>query len=269
VLLSRNAGAYTRLGRHVIGVNPFDLAETAEALNEALTLAPEERARRARGLARTVQAHTPASWLASQLEAAENKQSFVRSFAYASGPAYGFLLDRSKSGWRKGLKPSDDLGVLAQHHHAVKLPTNLKAEAEKRSAKYGGDSLSASENERESRRQKRVEEHRARLVNGPILVLPLTDKVSYGFDPNNVESLDSLGTVYPTLRMSDAWGILEVTRGALMILEGPRVSRIQVPAPADPSKRRVEGDGWTLELSEGWTLVPGSRNGDYSIKKNE
>jgi hypothetical protein len=69
--------------------------------------------------------------------------------------------------------------------------------------------------------------------------------------------------------VSDAWGILEVTGGALMILEGPRVSRVQVPAPADPSKRKVQGDGWTLELSEGWNLVPGARKGDYEIKKSE
>jgi trehalose 6-phosphate synthase len=63
VLLSRNAGAFTRLGRHALGVNPFDLAETAEALHEALSMAPDDRARR---VARTVR-RTPASWLASQL----------------------------------------------------------------------------------------------------------------------------------------------------------------------------------------------------------
>jgi len=209
------------------------------------------------------------AYLVKQLETAESKQTFVRSFAYASGPVYGFLLDGSKSGWRRGLRPSDDLGELVQRHYSIKLPSNLKAEAEKRSAKYGGNSLSASETERDIKRQKRVAEHRARFIDGPILVLPLTGKVSYGFDPNNVESLDSLGTVYPTLRVTDAWGILDVTRGALMILGVPGVSRVQVPAPADTSKRKVEGDGWTLELGEGWNLVPGARKGDYSIKKSE
>lgn len=209
------------------------------------------------------------AYLAKQLETAESKQTFVRSFAYASGPAYGFLLDRSKGGWRRGLKASDDFGALAQHHYSIKLPANLKAEAEKQSAKYGGDSLSVSETERESQRRKRLVEHRARFIDGPILVLPLTDKVSYGFNPNNVESLDNLGTVYPTLRVSDAWGILEVTGGALMILEGPRVSRVQVPAPADPTKPNLQGDGWTLELIEGWNLVPGARKGDYAIRKSE
>ena len=59
LVLSRNAGAFSRLGRQAIGVNPFDLAETAEAIREALEMPEEERARRARGMSRTVQAHTP------------------------------------------------------------------------------------------------------------------------------------------------------------------------------------------------------------------
>ncbi|HET9310044.1 MAG TPA: trehalose-6-phosphate synthase [Actinomycetota bacterium] len=71
LVLSRNAGAFSRLGRQALAVNPFDLAETAEALREGLEMADEERARRARGLTRTVQAHTPANWLADQLEAVD------------------------------------------------------------------------------------------------------------------------------------------------------------------------------------------------------
>ncbi|CAN5800987.1 trehalose-6-phosphate synthase [soil metagenome] len=71
LVLSRNAGAFSRLGRQSLGVNPFDLAETAEALRDALEMPDEERARRARGLSRTVQAHTPANWLADQLEAVD------------------------------------------------------------------------------------------------------------------------------------------------------------------------------------------------------
>jgi trehalose 6-phosphate synthase len=71
LVLSRNAGAFGRLGRQALGVNPFDLAETAEALKEGLEMPEDERTRRARGLSRTVQAHTPPNWLASQLEAVD------------------------------------------------------------------------------------------------------------------------------------------------------------------------------------------------------
>jgi len=68
LVLSRNAGAYFRLGRYAIGVNPFDVIETAEALAEALTMPEEERARRARGLSRLVLANPPARWVRTQLE---------------------------------------------------------------------------------------------------------------------------------------------------------------------------------------------------------
>lgn len=72
LVLSRNAGAHARLGRHALGINPFDLAETAEAIRDALEMPQEERTRRARGLSRTIQAHTPPTWLADQLDAVDN-----------------------------------------------------------------------------------------------------------------------------------------------------------------------------------------------------
>ncbi|HEV2950714.1 MAG TPA: trehalose-6-phosphate synthase, partial [Actinomycetota bacterium] len=69
LILSRNAGAFGRLGRHALAINPFDLSETAEAIREALEMPEEERIRRARGLQRSGLAHTPATWLAGQLRA--------------------------------------------------------------------------------------------------------------------------------------------------------------------------------------------------------
>ncbi len=69
LILSRNAGAFGRLGRHALAINPFDLSETAEAIREALEMPEEERTRRARGLQRSALAHTPATWLAGQLRA--------------------------------------------------------------------------------------------------------------------------------------------------------------------------------------------------------
>jgi trehalose 6-phosphate synthase len=67
LILSVNAGAYGRLGRHALAVNPFDVSETAEAIGTALALPEPERVRRARGLVRTVLASNPARWLTTQL----------------------------------------------------------------------------------------------------------------------------------------------------------------------------------------------------------
>jgi trehalose 6-phosphate synthase len=68
LVLSRNAGAFGRLGRYAVPVNPFDIGETADALATALDMPLDERQRRARGLSRLVLANPPERWVGGQLE---------------------------------------------------------------------------------------------------------------------------------------------------------------------------------------------------------
>lgn len=67
LILSRNAGAHALLGRHALSVNPFDIAETADAIHEALEMPEDERVRRSRGLTRAILARSPVRWLTAQL----------------------------------------------------------------------------------------------------------------------------------------------------------------------------------------------------------
>lgn len=68
LVLSRNAGAFGRLGRYAVPVNPFDIGEMADALATALDMPMDERQRRARGLSRLVLANPPERWVGGQLE---------------------------------------------------------------------------------------------------------------------------------------------------------------------------------------------------------
>jgi len=68
LVLSRNAGAFGRLGRYALPVNPFDLGEMSDALQAALEMPMDERARRARGLSRLVLSNPPARWVREQLD---------------------------------------------------------------------------------------------------------------------------------------------------------------------------------------------------------
>lgn len=207
-----------------------------------------------------------AAFVAARLERANARPSFTRSFAYESGPAYGLLLDEAGPGWRRGLRPADDLGLLLRRALSLRLPDDLEAEASRRSGGYDGEGLRAAEAKREGDRRARIASYRAKLVEGPVLILPLTERVNYSFDPNSLVPLDGLGTVYPTLRVTDAWGVIEVEGGALMRRgdEGPSV--LQVPAPADPGARPLRGERWTLRLNGGWALEPSGRKGDYLLK---
>lgn len=67
VVLSENAGAYEELADWVIGVNPFDVAEQAEALYEALELPLPERRRRLDAIRAHVREHDVAAWADAQL----------------------------------------------------------------------------------------------------------------------------------------------------------------------------------------------------------
>jgi trehalose 6-phosphate synthase len=67
LVLSRNAGAYSRLQRYAMGVNPFDASEQAEAIAQSLEMSNEDRRRRARSLSRLIQANPPARWVGHQL----------------------------------------------------------------------------------------------------------------------------------------------------------------------------------------------------------
>ncbi|KUN21176.1 alpha,alpha-trehalose-phosphate synthase [Streptomyces antibioticus] len=69
LVLSREAGAYEELGDDAIVVNPYDVVGTADALHEALTMAPGERAERTKRLAAAATALPPAQWFLDQLAA--------------------------------------------------------------------------------------------------------------------------------------------------------------------------------------------------------
>jgi trehalose 6-phosphate synthase len=68
LLLSHGAGAFSQLGRHAVGVNPFDIGETADGLLVALTMPEPERARRGAALKRQISARTPDGWAGAQVE---------------------------------------------------------------------------------------------------------------------------------------------------------------------------------------------------------
>jgi trehalose 6-phosphate synthase len=67
LVLSENAGAHEELAEWALTVNPFDVWGQAEALHEALSMEPSERARRAAGLRAQVRENDVSRWIAGLL----------------------------------------------------------------------------------------------------------------------------------------------------------------------------------------------------------
>ncbi len=67
LMLSENTGAHEEIGEFALTVNPFDIQEQADAIHAALTMSPEERARRAEGLREVILSRTPGDWIDEQM----------------------------------------------------------------------------------------------------------------------------------------------------------------------------------------------------------
>lgn len=195
------------------------------------------------------------------LRAHIDDRSFVRSFAYATGPAYGLLLDQAAPRWRSALgQHARDLGTLLAQ--ASRIEPALDEPAMRAAAnRYDGAALHRAETLRAQHRQAQIERNHARFVSGPVLRLDLR-RMRIRFDPNSVQPLPGSGAVYPTLRLTDDWGTLQVTDGALMQSDWKAVF-VQAPAAVGPL---LQGDGWSLQLAPGWSVVAGARAGDYMLK---
>jgi hypothetical protein len=184
--------------------------------------------------------------------------SFVRAFAYGTGPALGILLDHFSPAWRDSVRTRRDLGALLAQSIDFKAPAqhSISAAARARARDYGWDEVDRTEASRDSAREPVMREYRARLQDGPIITLrQSSDSLSWSFDPTELVGFDLATAVYPSGSFSAGWGKLTVERGGVLVAND--FSSIRVGAPSAPivsGAKTINGDGWTLALNPGWSL---------------
>ena len=194
----------------------------------------------------------------------ETRDSFARSFAYATGPALGLLGDRYAPGWRGAISRARDLAGLLGDSLAPDPGKVTEEEVESRARPYGMEAIAIEESARWHETERRQADYRRRLIEGPVLVLPLAE-MQMTFDPLTVIPLGADGTVHPTLVLRDRWGTLTVERGGAVIASD--FSRASVPL-ASPAECGSTGPGWTLDLADGWTILPGERPTDCQVAES-
>jgi hypothetical protein len=190
---------------------------------------------------------------------AEKDPTFVRTFAYASGAAYGVLLDAASTGWTRRVTADDDLGLLLMNAARVSPTVDVDAAAER----YGGRELRASEESRDSERQARVADLRKRFVENNILIAPRPK--SSTVNNTGATPIPNEGTVVFTFRATTDWGTVEVTKGVLIPTND---ATIRLATPFKTDGPTLSGDGWTIKLAPGWVVRSGPRSGDLQIVRD-
>ncbi|HUK34325.1 MAG TPA: hypothetical protein VLV86_10460 [Vicinamibacterales bacterium] len=195
------------------------------------------------------------------LAGAETGESFVRTFAYATGPAYGLLLDASSPGWRQQIRNTDDFPALLAGAFGVQPAADAAASA----TRYGGAEVRVAEQQREQQRQERLAELRRRFIDGPVLVI----RGGGGgmFNSMGAVVIPDVGTVFfgPYRHNTDS-GMLAADKGVLVESNG---SVRRVPAPVRRDDTTLAGDGWTFTVKPGWVIRDGPRRGDYEVVRQQ
>ena len=208
------------------------------------------------------------SSLATRLRRADTLDvSWVRSVAYYTGPAYGFLLDRlGVTTWRAMLRDGAPLPTLLR---AALGPDASHARAASRTVAYGGHDLFRAERARARTNARRLDSLRTRFLRGPVLrVVPGSLQIS--FDPNGQTPLGANGTVMTHFRWTTTDGAEFVAaRGALV---SPQWDWFQSPLDGATSRHPKLVNGtlgealtlqtadWRLHVPAGWRVVrQGSR----------
>lgn len=184
-------------------------------------------------------------YAARLLDGYDRHEALARAYAYATGPAYGLLLDGYRPNWRQELGVQAPADMLAR---VLQLRRGSATDLRRAGERYGMTAVAAEERALAEGRRARIAELRRRFEEGPRLELPLQD-MQMVFNPHTVVPIDGLGTFYGTITVRDAWGELQAADGALISAD---FRRLMASTP-DPGV--VSGPGWRLSLAPGFQLV--------------
>ena len=190
-------------------------------------------------------------------------QSYARSYGFIHGALYASLLYDKGYDFKNIKTDSIDLGDTVRELYKIELPDICRDVAGSLAVNYDIESVNKEEEKREAEIKESIHSQISMFTEKPVVFLEL-ESPSFDFEPEDIHSLDTLGTIYNSMRVSDNWGKLTVDKGGCLVSNNLKFIRITAKAfKAD--KNHISGDGWHLILNSEWELVPVDQN--YFVRK--
>lgn len=188
---------------------------------------------------------------ASEIDLLYTMPTFVRSFAYFAVPVYGYFMKQTKEYWNQDITKTTSLTDYITGFFNVSCTEADSVQIMEKAKAYSLDSIARIEDERESARQLRARKYREQFLQDHILVIPL-ERMEIAFNAKDAMPLDSFGTVYPNLKITDDWGILEVDSGGALV--GREWNRVILSYPEQITDSIITGKSWRLKVNSSWKL---------------
>jgi hypothetical protein len=180
-------------------------------------------------------------------------QSYARTYGAVTGALYADLLYDKGFDFKIIRSENVDLGDEVKKLYEIQLPEVCRDVAGSLALNYEIEKIQSEEAKREADIIGRIHRQISTFIEKPVVFLEL-ESPYFDFEDSDVHPMDTLGTLYNTLRVSDNWGKLTVEKGGCLVSNNLKYLRITSKGyKAD--KNRVEGEGWHLVLNDGWELV--------------
>ncbi len=203
-------------------------------------------------------------YLINRLISFEDLPSYVRTFAYETVPVYGFFLYQKDNDWNMKVDADSDLTDLFSEAFGMDMRIILQTYVRQVAEEYSGRVIADEEQRREISHSARLDLYRQKFLENPHLEIRLGD-IELSFDFQNIVPLDEdEGMVYLTIQISDQWGILSVNGGGALLRSDWRWVIVSEPLEIEDDK--ATGDGWEIELNEGY-YIEKTVSGDYLLSR--
>jgi hypothetical protein len=191
-------------------------------------------------------------------------RSYAWGYGFVHGALYAVLLNDTGFDFQQIKRSDFDLGRATMEAYGISLPELCRDVAGSLAMNYDIQAIRAEESERDAL----INEHTRRIVNiffeKPVLTLTM-ESPNFSFEPEDIHSLDTLGTMYEKLRVSDNWGKLAVDEGGALLTNDLRTLRVSAK-DLTVERNHVSGAGWHLLLNDGWQTVP-DNDGGFTVRE--
>ena len=185
-------------------------------------------------------------------------QSYSRTYGYIHGALYGFLAYEKGFDFKTALPDTIDLALLVKGLYDIQLPGICRDVAGSLALGYDLEYIYKEEETRLTEIRDRLHRRIAVFTEKPVVFFEL-ESPYFDFEPEEVRSLDTLGTIYNSIRVLDNWGKLTVEKGGCLVSSNLKSIRVTAKNLTE-AKNHISGEGWHLILNSDWQMVKVEEN---------
>jgi hypothetical protein len=212
-----------------------------------------------------------------ELNGREQPTGLNRSFAYATGLAYGVIFDHFQIKWRTDLKHVYSfLNIYEKNISTIRLSKVKFKEVKQRNKYY---SVEQEETARKVTIEGYHEFYTKTFLTNPVLVIKIDTSnktpLTLSYDMNSTFSLGSRGIVYAAIpggtSDSTMFGSFKTTGetsiGKTGVLITSKFDKLTFPKPLKVEDNTITGENYIIQLNNGWKVKLVDKKGNAEIVK--